>query len=167
MACERVAAEATSAQDCLKSTYGLRHVRLFRVPGARLAGAEWHTLAVCRAWTFGVALWVWVGAKLLQLRHWALVLGRVLPALAVIGIPLVLAFGRVRLDPVLVVLTLGQPALALSVLISLFLPALTKEFKQRPEAKADGQAAVVTPSFLGASPTVAVRSDKIKQSSKG
>jgi hypothetical protein len=94
-----------------------------------------------------------------------LVLGRVLAALAVIGIPLVLAFGRVRLDPGLVVLTLGQLALALSVLISLFLPALTKEFKQRPEAKAEAQAAVVT--FLGASPTVALRSDEVRQSSKG
>jgi hypothetical protein len=105
---------------------------------------------------FGATLWLWLGANLLHLRHWALVLGRVLAVLAVIGMILIVVFRRVRWDPAVVVLSLGQLALALAVIISLFSPGVTRAFKQRPVPTVPE----VTPSLFGTATRAAARDHK-------
>ena len=81
----------------------------------------------------GGSLWVWVGIKLLQRRRWALILGRVLAVPATIILVIALAADRLALDPAVLVVRLVQISLALAIAIALFLPAVSKAFKKRPD----------------------------------
>jgi hypothetical protein len=82
----------------------------------------------------GGTLWVWIGTKLLQFRHWALITGRVLalPA-AIIGLIAFIARGFLVDPPILVVLRFGQVALAVAAAITLFSPGVNRAFKQPPD----------------------------------
>jgi hypothetical protein len=109
-----------------------------------LIGGLWYVFLVQDNYTpaqwvvpglFGVTLWLWVGAKLLQLRHWALIAGRVLAVPSVVIFLIALATGRFAVDPpILIALRLGQLAVALALAISLFLPGVTTAFKQPPDS---------------------------------
>jgi hypothetical protein len=82
---------------------------------------------------FGAALWVWAGANLLKLRHWALTLGRVLSALAaVLGV--VIVWRAFAVDPPIVLAgRLLQVAIALTTAVVLFSPDVRRAFKRPPD----------------------------------
>jgi peptidoglycan/LPS O-acetylase OafA/YrhL len=82
----------------------------------------------------GGTVLVWIGTKVLQLRRWALITGRVLavPA-AIFGLIAFIARGFVVDPPIVVVLQLLHDALAVAAAITLFSPGVTRAFKQRPD----------------------------------
>jgi hypothetical protein len=83
---------------------------------------------------FGAVLWVWAGANLLKLRHWAVTLGRVLSGFAaVIGV--VVIWRAFAVDPpVVLAARLIQVAIAWTAAVVLFSPDVRRAFKRPPDA---------------------------------
>jgi hypothetical protein len=127
------------------------------------------------SWIFFVALllvttmFLAVGVKLLQLRYWAMLAGRLLALWLVVGYLALIATGRFAvISPVLTLARVTQFIVAIALAIAVFLPAVSKAIKRPPDAtQPEGQTAVVTPSLFGASPRVAARHDEIGRGPEG
>jgi hypothetical protein len=77
------------------------------------------------------ALFFWIGVKLLQLRYWALIAGRILAVWTGVSNLALLSSGRFAVGPpVLTILRLAQVALALAIAIALFLPGVSNAIKK-------------------------------------
>jgi hypothetical protein len=78
------------------------------------------------------ALFFVIGIKLLQLRYWALIAGRILALWFAASYVLLLATGRFAVSrPVLTVVTVAQFAVILATAVSLFIPGVSEAFKQQ------------------------------------
>jgi hypothetical protein len=77
------------------------------------------------------AIYFWIGAKLLQLRYWALIVGRIFALWTGVSSLALLAIGRFAVGPpVLTILRLAQVAVVIALAVSLFLPSVSKAIKQ-------------------------------------
>jgi hypothetical protein len=90
---------------------------------------SWQFLVLLLAFA---ALFFVIGIKLLQLRYWALIAGRILALYSAASYVLLLVTGRFAVThPVLTVVTVAQFAVILATAVSLFFPGVSEAFKQQ------------------------------------